>query len=115
MINVTYRGRIAIVTLAHGKANALDIELCDELCARFEALSADKNCAAVVLTGQGRIFCAGVDLLREAEGGPAYTAKFLPALRRLYDLIFPYPKPVIAALNGHAVAGGCVLACCADR
>jgi enoyl-CoA hydratase len=115
MIDVTQRGRITVLTLAHGKANALDTELCDELSARFDALSADKNCAAVVLTGQGKIFCAGVDLLRAAEGGRAYMEKFLPALRKSFDLVFACRKPVIAALNGHAVAGGCVLACCADR
>ena len=40
---------------------------------------------------------------------------FLPALHRLYDAVFFHPKPVVAAINGHAVAGGCVLACCADR
>ena len=41
--------------------------------------------------------------------------EFLPALHRLYDAAFFHPKPVVAAINGHAIAGGCVLACCADR
>ena len=40
---------------------------------------------------------------------------FLPSLHRLYDAVFFHPKPVVAAINGHAIAGGCVLACCADR
>ena len=71
--------------------------------------------AAVVLTGQGRMFSAGVDLLRLGEGGAAYVRRFLPALHRLYDAVFFFPKPVVAAVNGHAIAGGCVLACCADR
>ena len=70
---------------------------------------------AVVLTGQGKIFSAGVDLIRVSEGGADYVRKFLPALHRLYDAVFYHPKPVVAAINGHAIAGGCVLACCADR
>jgi enoyl-CoA hydratase len=41
--------------------------------------------------------------------------KFLPTLHRLYDAVFFHPRPVVAAINGHAIAGGCVLACCADR
>ena len=70
---------------------------------------------AVVLTGQGKIFSAGVDLKRLSEGGADYIRKFLPVLHKLYDTVFYHPKPVVAAINGHAIAGGCVLACCADR
>jgi enoyl-CoA hydratase len=105
---------IAVLTLTHGKANALDIELCDALAARFAELrrSGEK---AVILTGQGKIFSAGVDLKRLSSGGADYIRQFLPALHRLYEAVFFHPKPVVAAINGHAIAGGCVLACCADR
>jgi enoyl-CoA hydratase len=114
MIELTRRGGIAIVTMVHGKANALDIEFCDAIAQQFIALrSADVG--AVVLTGQGKMFCAGVDLPRMLDGGADYVRKFLPALHRLYDAVFFFPKPVVAAVNGHAIAGGCVLACCADR
>src|SRR6185295_7370649 len=70
---------------------------------------------AVVITGQGKIFSAGVDLKRLSEGGAPYIRKFLPALHKLYDAVFFHPKPVIAAVNGHAIAGGAVLVACADR
>src|SRR5215468_3059518 len=105
---------IAVLTLTHGKANALDIELCDALAARFAELrkSGEK---AVILTGQGKIFSAGVDLKRLSSGGADYIRQFLPALHRLYEAVFFHPKPLVAAVNGHAIAGGCVLACCADR
>ena len=62
-----------------------------------------------MLTGQGRMFSAGVNLIRLSEGGAAYVRRFLPALHRLYDTVFFFPKPVVAAVNGHAIAGGCVL------
>jgi enoyl-CoA hydratase len=114
MIELTQRDNIAVLTLAHGKANALDIELCEALASRFEALRTS-HAGAIVITGTGRMFSAGVDLVRLSEGGAAYVRRFLPALHRLYDTVFNHPKPVVAAVNGHAIAGGCVLACCADR
>jgi enoyl-CoA hydratase len=114
VIDVAINNGIATVTLRHGKANALDIEFCDALAARFAELR-NSAAKAVVLTGQGKIFSAGVDLFRVSEGGADYVRKFLPTLHKLYDTVFHFPKPVVAAINGHAVAGGAVLACCADR
>jgi enoyl-CoA hydratase len=107
-------GGVAVVTMRHGKANALDIEFCEALAARFAELRGG-NAKAVVLTGQGTIFSAGVDLKRLSAGGADYIRRFLPALHGLYDAVFFHEKPVVAAINGHAIAGGAVLACCADR
>jgi enoyl-CoA hydratase len=114
VIDIEIEDGIAVVTLKHGKANALDIELCEALAARFMELR-KSNAKAVVITGQGKIFSAGVNLIKLSEGGADYIRKFLPALHGLYDAVFYQPKPVVAAINGHAIAGGCVLACCADR
>ena len=114
MIDVAIDDGIALLTMRHGKANALDIEFCEALTARFTDLRGG-NAKAVVLTGQGTIFSASVDLKRISAEGAPYIRRFLPALHRLYDAVFFHPKPVVAALNGHAIAGGAVLAACADR
>ncbi len=114
MIDIKSNAGVAVMTLTYGKANAFDIEFCEALAARFMELR-KSDARAVVLTGQGRIFSAGVDLKRLSEGGEGYIRKFLPLLHKLYDTVFCHPKPVVAAINGHAIAGGCVLACCADR
>jgi enoyl-CoA hydratase len=114
MIELSDRDGIAVVQMKHGKANALDIEFCGAMAAQFEALR-DAESRAVVLTGQGTMFSAGVDLLRLSDGGADYVRRFLPALHRLYHTVFFFPKPVVAAVNGHAIAGGCVLQACADR
>ncbi len=114
MIEIATIDGIAVMTLQHGKVNALDIEFCETIAARFNELRAS-DAKAVVVTGQGKVFSAGVDLIRLSEGGAGYVRKFLPVLHKLFDAVFFYPKPVVAAVNGHAIAGGCVLACCADR
>ena len=114
MIEHASNDGIAVLTMRHGKANALDIEFCEALTARFAALR-EGHTKAVVLTGQGGIFSAGVDLRRLSDGGADYIRQFLPALHRLYDAVFFHPKPVVAAINGHAIAGGAILAACADR
>ena len=114
MIDVQTNNGIAVVSIRHGKANALDIELCEGLAECFGGLAAS-GARAVVLTGQGRMFSAGVDLVRLSAGGPDYVREFLPALHRFYNAVFFMPKPVVAAINGHAIAGGAILACCADR
>ena len=111
MIELSWRGRIAVMTMTHCKANALDIALCREIVRRF----ADASGSAVVLTGQGRIFSAGVDLVAATNGGAAYLREFLPELSKAFAAAFFHPAPVVAAINGHAIAGGCVLACAADR
>jgi enoyl-CoA hydratase len=114
MIDIKSEAGVAVIMFQHGKANALDIELCEGLTAKFIELR-KTDVKAVVITGQGRIFSAGVDLIKLADGGASYIRKFLPTLHRLYDAVFYHPKPVVAAINGHAIAGGCVLAAGADR
>ncbi len=115
MMNTQISDGIAVLTLAHGKVNALDIEFCEALAARFKELAAAPEAKAVVLTANGNAFSAGVNLLRLSEGGADYVRQFMPSLHRCFETVFFYPKPVVAAVNGHAIAGGCVLTCCADR
>jgi enoyl-CoA hydratase len=112
MIEVIDRDGVAILCMADGKANVMSIDFCQTLTARFQELS---PACAVVMVGNGRIFSAGVDLVRLLDGGVPYVRKFLPALSTMLATVFSFPKPVVAAINGHAVAGGCVLACAADR
>ena len=113
MIGVTRHGNVALLTLANGKANALDLEFCRALTGQFATLK-KSQVDAVVITAEGPIFSAGVDLLRASKDGVKYLRQFLPVLNKMFDAVFNFPKPVVAAINGHAIAGGCVLACCAD-
>lgn len=114
MLETTDQGRLRVIRLAHGKASALDIELCEALSSALDAAGDDDTCGAVVLTGRGKIFSAGVDLPKLLDGGQSYVERFVPLLCRLFSLAFTLPKPLIAAVNGHAIAGGCIIACTAD-
>ena len=106
-------GDVAVLRLAHGPVNAMDLELCRAASAQLRGFAADPA-RAVVLTGAGRAFSAGVDLRRYLEQGEPYVERFLPALAELFSAAFELTKPLVVALNGHAIAGGCVLAACAD-
>ena len=114
LISVAQRADVAILTMAHGKANLFDLEFCDAVAGALAECAASPAKAAVITAG-GSIFSAGVDLRRLVDGGRGYAETFLPALDRAFDAAFAFPKPLVAAVNGHAIAGGCILACAADR
>jgi enoyl-CoA hydratase len=111
MLDLEERADVTIMRLRHGKVNALDLEL---LLAISEAMHAVDQARAVVITGTGPAFSAGVDLQRIVDGGPSYIREFLPALSESFMAIFDHPGPVVAAVNGHAIAGGCVIAAACD-
>lgn len=112
MLEIDEQHEVVTVALAHGPLNALDTELLRAVEAAFGDLAADDR--PVVFTGQGRAFSAGVDLRRLADGGPVYVGEFMPALSDAFLAVFDHPAPVVAAINGHALAGGCIFAAACD-
>ena len=111
-INSERAGTVTVLRMTHGKANAIDLEL---LAALSDHLHRLREAPAVVLTGTGTIFSAGVDLFRVVDGGRAYLDRFLPALRKTFNALMAFPRPLVAAVNGHAIAGGCILVETADH
>lgn len=100
-----------VAAMAHGRANAIDPALLTFLGERLDAAAAEGR--PLVLTGAGRFFSAGLDLTglpsdREEMGA------FVDAFEDLLLRLFAFPAPVVAAVNGHAVAGGAILAAAAD-
>lgn len=76
----------------------------------------DAGGAPVLLTGAGDVFSAGLDLKEVAAlASVEDTRRLIGALERLVEALFTYPGPTVALVNGHAIAGGCVLALCCDR
>lgn len=100
---------VTTLRLDHPPVNALDLELLDAVVATMRDIE-----GPVVITGAGRCFSAGVDLRAIIDGGLDYADRFLTALSAAFLAVFDHPAPVVAAINGHAIAGGCVVAMSAD-
>src|SRR5919201_3109911 len=99
----------AVITLNRPPANAISEELMRELNAALSDVEADAAVRSVIITGAGdKIFCAGADL-GQAFSGPD-VASFLRFGNSVVRRIERFPKPVVAAINGHALGGGCEIA-----
>jgi len=94
-----------VVTLNRPPANAISEQLMTELNAALSSVEEDDAVRSVIITGAGdRIFCAGADLGSAFSGGSVAT--FIRFGNGVMRRIERFPKPVIAALNGHALGGG---------
>ena len=113
MIQRENRDRVAIVRFTHGKANAIDLDFLHQFRGTLEDLK-ESTIESVVLVGTGSIFSAGIDLRQLLAGGSEYIKTLVPAFSGALEQLFFFPKPVVAAINGHAIAGGCIVACACD-
>jgi enoyl-CoA hydratase len=104
---------IAVLTLELGQGNAINAAFIAALNKALDELSGPEV-RALVITGKGRAFCGGLDLIAaDALDRPAIV-KFVAAFDALFLRVFSWPTPIVAAINGHAIAGGAILAMSAD-
>lgn len=115
-LRIERRGASAWIILTRPeRRNALNAELIEDLGQAME-FSRDSSIRAVVLTGTDDAFCAGADLgfVQSLDGSTEIVEQFLRPLTEVLAAIRELPKPVIAAINGHCVAGGVETALCCD-
>jgi enoyl-CoA hydratase len=112
-VSVERSGALAVVRVDRPPANAISLELLDELVAALDGLAAGEP-GAVVIAGRPGFFSAGVDLKAVPGYGPDEQRRMVTGINRMVLATYGMSCPVIAAVTGHAIAGGLVLALCAD-
>jgi enoyl-CoA hydratase/carnithine racemase len=114
LLSIEPHGEVALVTLERPeKRNALSIDLRMELADAFERLGADDEVGCVLLTGAGTAFCAGMDTT-QFGGEPEHKRRLVETSTGAFRAVGRCPRPVVAAVNGPALAGGFALALLCD-
>lgn len=98
------------IRMAHPGKNAVSSDLMSWLGSELEKAAN----APILLTGTADAFCAGLDLKEVARLDASGMERFLRTFDRIVARLFDHPAPVVGAINGHAIAGGCILALCCD-
>jgi enoyl-CoA hydratase len=104
---------ITLVTIDRPPANAMTVELLDELVTALEQLTAEPP-RAIVLVGREGFFSAGVDLKAVPSYGAAQQRQMVEGINRMAIAAYGAPCPLVGAITGHAIAGGLILALCCD-
>ncbi|MFQ5787129.1 MAG: enoyl-CoA hydratase/isomerase family protein [Thermodesulfobacteriota bacterium] len=113
-INVSINEEIAEIVIDRPKVNALNEIVVEELNQTFRTLSKDSDTRAIILSGNGSFFSFGFDVPELYSYPKEAFLKFVFKFSDLLKNIFLFPKPVIAALNGHTIAGGACVALACD-
>jgi enoyl-CoA hydratase len=115
LIHVEFDGAVATIRLQRPPMNALNTEMQNGLRTAAEEISGREDIRAVVVYGGDKVFAAGADVKEFNRIGHAEMVARADALTLCFDAVARIPKPVVAAVTGYALGGGCELALTADR
>lgn len=107
-------GGVFEIRLGRGPVNALTPEFLNQIKAEFDAIAVDPDIRAVILTSPFKVFSAGMDLKAAREFDIARQQAVVRGLNEAFLAIYACPKPVVAAINGAAIAGGMFFVLCSD-
>lgn len=113
-IEVTIKDHLAIITLNRGKSNSLNREMVTELTDMLANIENDSNIGGVMITGKDHFFSAGLDLIELYDYNEEEAKSFWHLFLNFTAKITAFKKPMVAAINGHSPAGGCVIALACD-
>jgi enoyl-CoA hydratase len=114
LVRVEIEDRVATIRLDRPPMNAINSTVQEELRAAAEQVTQDENVRAVIVYGGEKVFAAGADVKEFAGQDHAYLMRDAPRIMSAIDSVARIPKPVIAAVTGFALGGGCELALAAD-
>ena len=113
-VELSFDGGLATLRIGRAHGNAINPDLAQALIHACDQLEVNRSVRGVLFTSAGKLFSPGLDLQELIELDRAAMAEFLALFGRCIRRLYLFPKPVVAAIRGHAVAGGCVLALTAD-
>jgi enoyl-CoA hydratase/carnithine racemase len=113
-VNVDIRGGVAEITLNRPKVNAINERVVLELAQCLNEIRRDDTAKALILTGEGSFFSFGFDVPELYQYEKKDFTEFMLNFSDMLRNVFLFPKPVVAALNGHTIAGACILALACD-
>ena len=105
---------VGTIRIDRPKMNALDVQVQEEIRAAAVEASAREDIRAVIIYGGDRVFAAGADIKEMAQRSYTDMVTRSGALQKAFSAVAEIPKPVVAAVTGYALGGGCELALCAD-
>ena len=115
MVQLEYDKKVAVLALNRGTTNAIDFQLINELRDHLERTQDDSDVKGIVLTSANeKFFAIGFDIPWLIDLSQKEFREFYHAFNQLCLDLYTFLKPTIAAITGHAVAGGCILALCCD-
>jgi enoyl-CoA hydratase len=113
LVTVERRDDIAVIRMQRPPVNAIDVAFLHALDAALDRVQ-QLGAHAAVLTGEGKCFSAGLDLKALSAGGAKARREIVLALNVSMTKLYAFPLPIVAAVNGHAIAGGLILTLACD-
>jgi Delta3-Delta2-enoyl-CoA isomerase len=111
---ISINNRLATITIDRGRSNPINHQMVKDLVACINELNADDNVGGLIITGKPGFFSSGIDLIEAYNYDEEQIKQFWIDFLALPAALVSFKKPLVAAINGHSPAGGCVIALCCD-